>query len=54
MEDEWYVVGIDASADILNYVKDGALDCTLNQDFYAMGYESVMMAYDLITKGHQA
>lgn len=51
LEDEWIVIGIDASADILNYVKDGALDATLNQDFYAMGYQSVKMAYEKITNG---
>jgi len=48
LEDEWLTIGIDASADILNYVKSGALDATMNQDFYAMGYESVKMAYEKI------
>ena len=51
LEDAWLTIGIDASADILNYVKSGALDATMNQDFYAMGYKSVMMAYEKITKG---
>lgn len=51
LEDEWLTIGIDASADILNYVKSGALDATMNQDFYAMGYKSVMMAYELIVNG---
>ena len=51
LEDEWLTIGIDASADILNYVKSGALDATMNQDFYAMGYESVKMAYELIVNG---
>lgn len=53
LEDEWIVIGIDASADILNYVKAGALDATLNQDFYAMGYQSVKMAYEKITNGKE-
>lgn len=53
LEDDWLVIGIDASADILNYVKSGALDATLNQDFYAMGYNSVKMAYELIVNGTQ-
>ena len=51
LEDQWLTIGIDASADILNYVKSGALDATMNQDFYAMGYNSVKMAYEKITKG---
>lgn len=51
LEDEWLTIGIDASADILNYVKSGALDGTMNQDFYAMGYKSVEMAYELIVNG---
>ncbi len=53
LEDEWLTIGIDASADILNYVKAGALDGTINQDFYAMGYKSVKMAYELIVNGTQ-
>ena len=51
LEDEWLTIGIDASADILNYVKSGALDATMNQDFYAMGYQSVKMAYEKIKNG---
>lgn len=51
LEDEWITVGIDASADILNYVKAGALDATINQDFYAMGYNCVKMAYEKIVNG---
>lgn len=43
LQDSFYTVGIDASADILNYVKSGALDVTLDQDFYKMGYEGVYM-----------
>lgn len=53
LEEEWLTIGIDASADILNYVKSGALDATMNQDFYAMGYNSVKMAYELIVNGTQ-
>lgn len=48
LQNEFYTVGIDASADILNYVKSGALDCTLDQDFYRMGYEGVMMMKDFL------
>lgn len=51
LEDQFITIGTDASADILNYVLDGALDCTINQDFYYMGYEGVKMAYDLLVNG---
>lgn len=46
LQDVFYSVGIDASADILNYVMTGGLDCTLDQNFYKMGYESVYMLKD--------
>ena len=48
LEDEMIVVGIDGAPDILNYVTSGALDCTIAQDFYKMGYESVYMMNDLM------
>lgn len=51
LQDSFYTVGIDASADILNYVKSGALDCTLDQDFYTMGYEGVFMMKTLLEGG---
>lgn len=51
LEDQFITIGADASADILNYVLDGALDCTINQDFYYMGYQGVKMAYDLLVNG---
>lgn len=51
LEDAWITIGIDASGDILNYVKAGALDATMNQDFYAMGYNCVKMAYEKIVNG---
>ena len=53
LEDEWITIGIDSSADILNYVLDEALDATMNQDFYAMGYESVNLAYNKIVNGEE-
>lgn len=43
LQDEFITIGIDASKEILDYVKSGALDVTLDQDFYKMGYEGVMM-----------
>lgn len=51
LEEDWITIGIDASGDILNYVKAGALDATVNQDFYAMGYNCVKMAYEKIVNG---
>jgi ABC-type sugar transport system substrate-binding protein len=36
----FYSIGIDDSADILHYVQTGALDCTIAQNFYMMGYKS--------------
>lgn len=51
LQDEFYTIGIDASADILNYVKSGALDVTLDQNFYKMGYEGVMMIKTLLEGG---
>ncbi len=47
LQEQFYSIGIDASADILNYVMTGALDCTLDQNFYRMGYESVYMLKDM-------
>lgn len=51
LQDTFYTVGIDASADILNYVKSGALDVTLDQDFYTMGYQGVYMMKTLFEGG---
>lgn len=49
--DSFISVGIDDSATILNYVTSGALDCTIAQDFYKMGYESCMMIKSLMDGG---
>ena len=46
--DDFFAVGIDDSADILHYVTSGALDCTIAQDFYTMGYESCKMVKRLM------
>lgn len=48
LQEEMIVVGIDGAPDILNYVSSGALDCTIAQDFYKMGYESVYMMRDVM------
>lgn len=49
--DSFISVGIDDSASILNYVTSGALDCTIAQDFYKMGYQSCMMIKSLMDGG---
>lgn len=49
--DSFISVGIDDSASILNYVTSGALDCTIAQDFYKMGYESCMMIQSIMDGG---
>ena len=41
-------IGIDDSPEILNYVKSGALDCTIAQDFYKMGYSAVYYIKDIM------
>ena len=43
IQDSFIGIGIDNSADTLKYVLSGVLDCTIAQDFYKMGYESVKM-----------
>lgn len=40
--DDYIAIGIDDSEEILNFIITGGLDCTLAQNFYAMGYESIM------------
>jgi ABC-type sugar transport system substrate-binding protein len=46
--DKLVVIGIDDSEEILNYVKTGALDCTIAQDFYKMGSQSVHFLKDIM------
>ena len=50
-KDSFFSVGIDDAAEMLAYVTSGALDCTIAQDFYAMGYESCMMIKKLMDGG---
>jgi len=47
-KDSFASIGIDDSATILGYVKSGALDCTIAQDFYKMGYQSCMMTKQIM------
>ena len=47
LADKLIVIGIDDSEEILNYVSSGALDCTIAQDFYTMGYQSVYFIKDI-------
>ncbi|MBC5581721.1 substrate-binding domain-containing protein [Anaerofilum sp. BX8] len=51
VQDDFISVGIDDAADMLNYIMSGALDCTIAQDFYAMGYQSCMMIKTLMDGG---
>lgn len=46
--DTFISIGIDDAADTLNYVVSKALDCTIAQDFYKMGYESCFMIQKII------
>ena len=41
LQDKLITIGIDDSEEILGYVSSGVLDCTIAQDFYKMGYQSV-------------
>ncbi|MFT3982400.1 MAG: substrate-binding domain-containing protein [Lachnospiraceae bacterium] len=47
LSDRLIAIGIDDSEEILNYVTDGTLACTIAQDFYKMGYESVYYIKDI-------
>lgn len=48
VEDSFYSIGIDDDATILNYVTSGALDCTVAQDFYTMGYQSCYLIQSVL------
>lgn len=48
LESELLTIGIDQSPDTLNYVKQGALDCTMTQGWYIMGHDTVLAANDLM------
>ena len=48
LQDKLVVIGIDDSPEILNYVASGVLDCTIAQDFYKMGYQSVYYIKDIM------
>lgn len=49
--DEIYAVGCDDTEPTMNYVKSGALDCSLIQNFYDMGYKSVELGKEFIDNG---
>lgn len=51
IKDDILVIGMDDSADILNYLEEGILDATIATGNYAMGYDSVRIANDMLTKG---
>ena len=47
LQDKLIKIGIDDSPEILDYVSRGVLDCTIAQDFYKMGYQSVYFIKDI-------
>ena len=47
LSDKLITIGIDDSEEILGYVSSGVLDCTIAQDFYKMGYQSVYFIKDI-------
>jgi len=47
LQDKLIKIGIDDSPEILDYVSNGVLDCTIAQDFYKMGYQSVYFIKDI-------
>ena len=51
LKDDILVIGMDDSADILNYLKAGILDVTIATGNYSMGYDSVRIANDMIVNG---
>lgn len=51
LQDEIYAIGIDDSAEILQYVKDGLLDATVSQNFYNIGYGGVYLAKTILDGG---
>ena len=51
LKDDILVIGMDDSADILNYLKAGVLDATIATGNYSMGYDSVRIANDILTNG---
>ena len=53
LADDILVIGMDDSADILNYLKNGTLDATIATGNYAMGYDSVRIANEMLTNGYQ-
>ena len=47
LQDKLITIGIDDSEEILDYVSNGILDCTIAQDFYKMVYQSVYFIKDI-------
>jgi ribose transport system substrate-binding protein len=44
----FYAVGTDYSDEIFDYIRAGYLDCSMVQDFYKMGYNSVYLMKDIL------
>lgn len=51
LQDKIVAIGIDDSPEILEFVENGALRCTIAQNFYAMGYEGVKLGEKVLNGG---
>ena len=51
MTDDIVILGIDDTDDVLDLINQGLIWGTMTQDFYKMGYESVMMIQEVINGG---
>ncbi len=47
LQDSLIAIGVDDSEEIMGYVTNGTLDCTIAQDFYKMGHDSVYFIKDI-------
>lgn len=50
LQDDIITIGIDDSPELLEFVTNGILRCTIAQDFYSMGYEGLKLG-DIVYKG---
>lgn len=51
LEDSLIAIGVDDSPEILEFVKNGVLRCTIAQNFYAIGYEGCELAKIVLDGG---
>lgn len=48
LEEDMYFVAMDYSQELFQYIKDGVVDCTICQDFYAQGYNGPFLFKQLM------